>query len=107
MAVLVIKNNMENNLDIKFNKSNQKEYNKNKIQNKNIKLEVFLVVNMGDKDKLRFCMLIENWVYQIKLITHKASTMNNSIQDKLNNRIKYHKMSHCQVFNKNYMRRCI
>ena len=63
---------MENNLDIKFHKWNQKKHNKNKIQNKSIKLEVYLVVNMIDKGKLRFSMWIENWPYQLKLIDHKV-----------------------------------
>jgi hypothetical protein len=72
MVVLIIKNNMENNLDIKFHKWNQKKHNKNKIQNKSIKLEVYLVVNMIDKGKLRFSMWIENWPYQLKLIDHKV-----------------------------------
>jgi hypothetical protein len=66
MEVLTIRNNMENNFVIKFQKCNQKKINKNKIPNKNIKYKEYLVVNTVEKDKLKFNILIEKWGYLIK-----------------------------------------
>ena len=66
MEALTIKNNTENNFVIKFQKCNQEKVNKNKILNKDIKYKEYLVVNMVEKDKLKYNILIEKWVYLIK-----------------------------------------
>jgi hypothetical protein len=66
MEVLTIRNNMENNFVIKFQKCNQKKINKNKIPSKNIKYKEYLVVSTVEKDKLKFNILIEKWGYLIK-----------------------------------------